>query len=67
MADRSQRASCRSDGQGHRAAHPHPGIRYLPSSDAAPVTVHLAWNPHPAHPAAATFREHTRRVVAAAV
>ncbi|WP_190823421.1 hypothetical protein [Saccharopolyspora pogona] len=60
-----QAAGVTAEATGH--AHPHPGIRYLPISDAAPVTVHLTWNPHPAHPAVPTFREHTRRIVAAAV
>lgn len=47
-------------------AHPHPGVRYLPITDAEPVTVHLAWAAHPAHPAVALFREHAQRIVSAA-
>jgi hypothetical protein len=40
-------------------------VRYLPIADAEPVTVHLAWGPHPSHSAVAAFRDHTQRTVAA--
>lgn len=36
--------------------HPHPGIRYLPLSDAAPVTVYMVWPSSPSHPATDAFR-----------
>lgn len=45
--------------------HPHPGVRYVSISDAEPVTVHLAWRPHPGHSAVTAFRDHTRRIVSA--
>lgn len=50
-----------AEGTGH--SHPHPGIRYLPLSDAAPLTVHLVWPRTPTHPATAAFREHAQRMV----
>lgn len=43
--------------------HPYPGVRYLPIADAEPITVHLAWGPHPSHSAAATFRDHTQCII----
>ncbi|MBW4721981.1 LysR family transcriptional regulator [Saccharothrix obliqua] len=39
-------------------SHPHPGVRYLPLADAAPVTVHLVWPHSPTHPATHAFRDH---------
>ncbi|MFE3123333.1 LysR family transcriptional regulator [Streptomyces hydrogenans] len=42
-----------AEGTGHH--HPHPGVRYVPLADAAPVPVYLAWPPAPAHPATADF------------
>ncbi|TPQ22514.1 LysR family transcriptional regulator [Streptomyces sporangiiformans] len=41
-------------------SHPHPGVRYLPLSDAPPVTVRLVWPRTPAHPATLTFLDHLR-------
>ncbi|MEV0201014.1 LysR family transcriptional regulator [Nonomuraea sp. NPDC050691] len=41
--------------------HPHPGIRYLPLSDAAPVTVYLVWPASPSHPATDAFRRLVQR------
>ncbi|MFI6564347.1 LysR family transcriptional regulator [Streptomyces sp. NPDC050534] len=35
--------------------HPHPGVRYLPLTDADFVTVHLAWPAVPTHPATEAF------------
>lgn len=45
-------------------SHPHPGVRYVPITDAEPVTVYLSWLPHPSHPAVPAFREHVQHVVA---
>ncbi|MFB7429141.1 LysR family transcriptional regulator [Streptomyces hydrogenans] len=42
-----------AEGTSHH--HPHPGVRYVPLVDAAPVPVYLAWPPAPAHPATADF------------
>ncbi len=36
--------------------HPHPGVRYLPLSGAAPVTVYLVWPRSPSHPATDALR-----------
>ncbi|GGL15545.1 LysR family transcriptional regulator [Planomonospora parontospora subsp. antibiotica] len=47
-------------------SHPHPGVRYLPIADAAPVTVHLLWPRVPAHPATDAFRRLVRQHLAAA-
>ncbi|MGS2646967.1 LysR family transcriptional regulator [Streptosporangium sp. G12] len=44
--------------------HPHPGIRYLPLSDAAPVTVYLVWPSRPSHPATEAFRLLVQRQLA---
>ncbi|MET8468404.1 LysR family transcriptional regulator [Streptomyces sp. NPDC004856] len=44
--------------------HTHPAVRYLPVRDAEPVTVHVAWPAHPAHPATETFRRHTEEYLA---
>ncbi|WP_017559329.1 LysR family transcriptional regulator [Nocardiopsis baichengensis] len=38
--------------------HPYPGVRYVPISDAPPVTVHLVWPEVPTHPATGAFAEH---------
>ena len=46
-------------------SHPHPGVRYVPITDAEPVTVHLSWPPHPSHTAVPAFRECVQRAVAA--
>lgn len=46
-------------------SHPHPGVRYLPITDAEPVTVHLSWAPYPSHPAVPAFRKHVQHTVAA--
>ena len=50
-----------AEATGH--THPHPGVRYLSITDVEPVTVHLAWGPHPSHSAVAAFRDHTQRTV----
>lgn len=42
-----------AEGTSHH--HPHPGVRYVPLADAAPVPVYLAWPADPAHPATADF------------
>lgn len=42
-------------------SHPHPGVRYLPLTDAPPVTVRLAWPRTPTHPATRAFLDHLRR------
>ncbi|MBU3868165.1 LysR family transcriptional regulator [Streptomyces sp. 4503] len=47
-------------------SHPHPGVRYLPLADSAPVTVRLVWPRTPTHPATRTFLEHVRRMIGAA-
>ncbi|MBG0831367.1 LysR family transcriptional regulator [Planomonospora sp. ID67723] len=47
-------------------SHPHPGVRYLPLADAAPVTVHLVWPKSPGHPATDDFRRLVRQHLAAA-
>ncbi|MFI7701571.1 LysR substrate-binding domain-containing protein [Nonomuraea sp. NPDC049480] len=44
--------------------HPHPGIRYLHLSDAAPVTVYLVWPISPSHPATDDFRRLVQRQLA---
>jgi len=46
-------------GTGHH--HPHPGVTYLPLTDAAPITVHLAWPSRPSHPATSSFVALARR------
>ncbi|WP_432586104.1 LysR family transcriptional regulator [Streptomyces sp. HD1123-B1] len=46
--------------EGTEHSHPHPGIRYLPLEDAAPVTVHLVTPRIPTHPATGAFRAHAR-------
>lgn len=43
--------------QGTQTNHPHPGVRYLPLTDADPVTVHLVWPRPPTHPATGAFTE----------
>jgi DNA-binding transcriptional LysR family regulator len=47
--------------EGTAHSHPHPGVRYVPISDAALVTVHLVWPHTPTHPATRAFVEHMRR------
>ncbi|MFJ5121294.1 LysR family transcriptional regulator [Kitasatospora sp. NPDC088548] len=42
-----------AEGTGH--SHPHPGIRYLPLTDADPVTVYLVRPRTPTHPATEAF------------
>jgi DNA-binding transcriptional LysR family regulator len=46
-------------------SHPHPGVRYLPLSDAPPVTVRVAWPRTPTHPATLTFLQHLRDMAGA--
>ncbi|EPD67040.1 hypothetical protein HMPREF1211_01297 [Streptomyces sp. HGB0020] len=52
-----------AEGTSHH--HLHPGVRYLPLTDAAPVTVHLARPAVPTHAATEAFvglaQEHLRR------
>lgn len=43
-------------------SHPHPDVRYLPLSDAPPVTVRLAWPRTPTHPATHAFLDHLLRM-----
>jgi DNA-binding transcriptional LysR family regulator len=40
-------------GTGHH--NPHPGVTYLPLTDADPITVHLAWPSPAAHPSTEAF------------
>lgn len=40
--------------------HPHPGVRYLPITDVAPVAVRMVWPRTATHPATAAFRDHAR-------
>lgn len=46
-----------------RHSHPFPGVRYLPLTDAAPVTVLFLSPAAPAHTATAAFRDHARRAL----
>jgi DNA-binding transcriptional LysR family regulator len=46
------------------AQHAHPGITFLPLTDAGTVPVHLAWPAAHVHPATATFAALVARVVA---
>ncbi|MCO5968337.1 LysR family transcriptional regulator [Actinoallomurus soli] len=46
-------------------SHPHPGVRYLPLSDAPPVVVRLAWPRPPTHPATLALLDHLRRMAGA--
>jgi DNA-binding transcriptional LysR family regulator len=41
-----------------RYVHAYPGVRYVPLSDAPPVTVFLIWPRRPSHPRTAAFRAH---------
>jgi DNA-binding transcriptional LysR family regulator len=41
-----------------RNVHAYPGVRYIPLTDAPPVTVYLAWPACPSHPRTAAFRAH---------
>ncbi len=50
-----------AEGTGH--SHPHPGVRYVPLTDADPVTVRLIWPRTPSHPATAELREHAARLL----
>lgn len=50
-------------GTGHH--NPHPGVVYLPLTDAEPITVHLAWPSKPAHPSTAAFVALAQRHLAA--
>jgi DNA-binding transcriptional LysR family regulator len=47
------------------AQYSHPGIAFLPVTDAAPVTVYLGWPGSLRHPATAGFAALVDRVVAA--
>lgn len=51
--------------EGTEHSHPHPGVRYLPLSDAPPVTVRLARPRIPTHPATLTFLDHLRGMTGA--
>ncbi|GIE29699.1 LysR family transcriptional regulator [Actinoplanes italicus] len=50
-----------TEGTGH--SHPHPGVRYLPITDAGAVTVRLLRPLVPTHPAAEAFADHARKAV----
>jgi DNA-binding transcriptional LysR family regulator len=50
-----------TEGTGH--SHPHPGVRYLPITDAGPVAVRLLRPLVPTHPAAEAFADHARKAV----
>ncbi|KOX13275.1 LysR family transcriptional regulator [Saccharothrix sp. NRRL B-16348] len=41
-------------------SHPHPGVRYVPITDAEPVAVRVVWPRHATHHATEAFREHAR-------
>ncbi|MDX8049946.1 LysR family transcriptional regulator [Lentzea sp. BCCO 10_0798] len=45
--------------------HPHPGVTYLPLTDAEPIVVHLAWPAATAHPSTEEFIALARRHLAA--
>ncbi|MBM7863863.1 DNA-binding transcriptional LysR family regulator [Lentzea nigeriaca] len=45
--------------------NPHPGVTYLPLTDAEPITVHLAWPAPAAHPSTAAFVALAQRHLAA--
>jgi DNA-binding transcriptional LysR family regulator len=47
------------------AMRPHPGVAYLPLTDAPPVEVHLAWREPRTHPAVAELLELVREVTSA--
>lgn len=47
------------------AQHSHPGVRFLPITDTAPVAVYLAWPAKHIHPATETFAALVDQVVAA--
>ncbi|MBC9717694.1 LysR family transcriptional regulator [Streptomyces sp. TRM66268-LWL] len=49
-----------AEATGH--SHPHPGVRYVPLTDAPPVTVLLAWPRTPTHPATPALITHLRRM-----
>lgn len=51
--------------EGTAHSHPHPGVRYLPLSDAASVTVHLVHPVAATHPAAPALAELAARLLAA--
>ena len=50
--------------------NPHPGVTYLPLTDAEPITVHLAWPSSAPHPSTAAFialaQQHLASTAAAA-
>ncbi|MBB5802866.1 DNA-binding transcriptional LysR family regulator [Saccharothrix ecbatanensis] len=43
--------------------HPHPGVRYVPITDAEPVTVRMVSPQVAAHPATRAFRDHARSLL----
>ncbi|SEQ17525.1 LysR family transcriptional regulator [Lentzea albida] len=45
--------------------HPHPGVTYLPLTDAEPIVVHLAWPAAAPHPSTGAFTALARRHLAA--
>ncbi|WJV44197.1 LysR family transcriptional regulator [Streptomyces flavofungini] len=53
-----------AESAGH--SHPHPGVRYVPLTDAPSVTVHLVHPRVPRHPATAEFLDHIRMLLAEA-
>ncbi|KOT55013.1 MULTISPECIES: LysR family transcriptional regulator [Streptomyces] len=54
-------AGVTAEATGH--SHPHPGVRYLPITDAGPLTVLLARPRTATHPATAAFADHARRIL----
>lgn len=46
-------------------SHPHPGVQYVPLSDAPPVPVLLAWPRTPTHPATLALFTHLQRMAGA--
>jgi DNA-binding transcriptional LysR family regulator len=44
-------------------SHPNPGVRYVPITDATPVTVRLIGPPTATHPFTDAFRDHARKLL----
>ena len=44
--------------------HPHPDVRYVPITDAEPVTVRMIWPRVATHPVTAAFRDYARNLLA---
>lgn len=43
--------------------HPHPGVRYVPITDAEPVTVRMVWPRIATHTATQALRDHARNML----